>query len=201
MILIFLLQLSLQPNLLTEVKHDLKNVSYDSLFIEHKSTFTFVGKKWKKRNPFHPGTNLIKVKDGKRFKLVPIKVRIYKNVPVATIRIKRSTKISANKFKISLKEITYTSSPLKPNFKEDRISSRLIKQGDILTTKNTKKSYDGKFGEVVEYVLHVNRLTLKQSGKLMKDSYIGDNVVVKLTETGKKVKGWFTKKGLVKYEK
>jgi len=197
MIFFFLLQTFLsEPALYQSAVQDLSHIEYDSIHVVADYSKLSKGE-WIKTKPFRAGNNLVKIKLNKRFKLIPIKIRLFKNVWKTKSYIKRSTLITSDLVTEEYAEISYIKSPLS-TLSKNTIASKSLKAGSVLTDANIRKSYDCKFGEMVHLEYLVSGLRIKLSAKSLKNAYFGDVITVK-TKQGR-VKGTLISKGIVRHE-
>jgi flagella basal body P-ring formation protein FlgA len=197
MIFFLLLQTFLsEPTLYNSAVQDLSHIEYDSIQVVADYSKLSKGE-WIKTKPFRSGNNLVKIKVNNRFKLISIRIRLFKNVWKTKSYIRRSTPISPDLVVKEYMDISYLKSPI-PNIPKNIIASKSLKAGSVLTAENVRNTYDCRFGEMVSLEYRVNGLRIKLSAKSLKNAYFGDVITVE-TDKGR-VKGRLLTKGIVQHE-
>lgn len=197
MIFFFLLQSFIsEPALYKSAVQDLSHLEYDSIQVVADYSKLSKGE-WIKTKPFRAGNNLIKIKVNNRFKLIPIRIRIFRNVWKTKSYIKRSTPITSDLVTKEYMDISYLKDPIS-SIPTNIVASRSLKAGSVLASENIRNTYDCRFGEKVFLEYRVSGLRIKLSAKSLNNAYFGDVITVK-TDKGR-VKGTLLTKGIVRHE-
>jgi flagella basal body P-ring formation protein FlgA len=196
MLFVFLLGFSSEEEIRAKIKKDLNFIAYDSIRIDG-DLYSLTENEWVPNKPFHPGNNLIKVKFGKRYKMVQIKIRIFKKVFRTKSYIRKSSPVLPTQVEYQMRDITRVKNSIAKI--TDIFAYRSIAAGEILTESNTREKYDAFFGEKINVEYKINNLFIKIEGKLLKNAYKGQKVRIEL-KNGKKIYAILKAKGIASYE-
>lgn len=194
--LLFLFQ-SIQPTFLyDEITQDLGSLPYDSLAISGRLEL-IKPHNYVRRKAFRAGNNLVKIKIGSKYKLIPVKISIYNHVWETNSYVKRSKKI-VDIHRV-FKETTFIKHPILGEA-IDFVAAKSIRRGQVLTKSNTRRAYDCRFGQSLLLEYKLNGLSIKVDAKVMSDGFIGETVTVQLKSNHKKIRGRLISKGVVRHE-
>jgi len=187
-----------ETSLIREVKSDIAHVVYDSLHVSGNIQL-LKGASWEKVKPFIPGNNLIRVHVGKRYKLVPINVRIFGLSWKSKRYIRKSTKLNKNDFVHEYHDITYAKHRI-VTLLPTMFAAKSFQAGTILSKHHVRQAFDCKFGDKLYYLYSGKGLKIKLQGTALNEAHIGDVVTLRLNDSGKKIKGRLSAKGIVTHE-
>lgn len=135
-------------------------------------------------------TVLVNGKAVKKFN-VPIQVKAYADVLVASCTITRERAITSNVANVEKKEVSeIIEYVLKPNsLNNELVSKKYFAKGDIIDRRFVKLKPDILRNSTVTAVFHTNNLTVALDAKALSDGVIGENICIMNKDYNKIYKG------------
>lgn len=122
---------------------------------------------------------------------VPIQVKAYADVLVASCTITRERAITSNVANVEKKEVSeIIEYVLKPNsLNNELVSKKYFAKGDIIDRRFVKLKPDILRNSTVTAVFHTNNLTVALDAKALSDGVIGENICIMNKDYNKIYKG------------
>jgi flagella basal body P-ring formation protein FlgA len=130
---------------------------------------------------------------------IPVRIKIYRDVPVAAENIARESELTENEITYQKLNVTYYSDDDFPGTEEiiGTKADRNISKGTVITKKLLRDESGIRKGEKVSVILESGTIQIRTYGTALQDAGVGSEIRVKRENSNSVLQGRVTKEGTV----